>query len=1796
LNHRAPVAPARLAPLALLMLAAAFGLGSCGGGGGGGEEPPAPQPSVGVFTGFNDSGNLNWESTGGSDGGVGDGGADGDGGVGAGGDFGQFRGAQICVFLDSGAQLGCALTDNVKGMVTIKPGRDYRGGLRIELTGTPTATYYEEGRDTFVPFPPDRKIRVWVGAIDRNIGITPFTEAAYRLLTEGTAPESVGSATPTRAQIRAANERVRTALNEHFPTALHVDDIARLPFIKSQSLPAGSMRTDPRGRYGLVNGAFSKQASFHNGDTPTPTLDAVKQLAEDMLDGRLDGRNGDQLAGTPATRTYDPNTLTGELSSALAEQAARFGAQEALDVLPKVVNFGNVRYEGYLFDGSISKAGNAFSTVAGWVAGNSRNFNLGDQFDRLPGQRALALYGNNAHGGGFYKTDALGPRHKVFAIGDNVNGELGLGNRTATRGAALEVALPGAMTHAAGGFAHTVMRFVDGRVFAWGDNSFGQLGQGQGPDTLPNSLTPLQVQLPLPALAVAATNVASYALLSDGSVWAWGHNGGFALLGNGTRDGMVPTPTAVANLTQVVKLSARDNDVVVVRRDNTIWHWGSFPADEMAFDPGDPSAVYRGGSLTPVQVTGLPANVPVRKVITEQGLFAALLANGHVYHWAVHFDITAGGILRDLTAQRVLGLPPLRDLMPGGFIGYGVRPFDRLTGMGVDYSGGMWKVRGRVAERFDPAKPSAQNRPQGAAARPDCVSCHTFLDESLEQLRARQPSTAGLPVCEPPDTVHAPGGVGLLHAETDCVFCHNPSRAAYPQLAQPFATNGFWQNCSKPTTLPPRTQSTPPLVVNSCSVPVGHVYTPPGTVCASCHNSVIARPLNTIDTPCTQPRSDELPAIANLTAITGVLDSVGNVIAPGSVSGAAQHQVRGTLSSTLLAGEALEVTRSGTRLGAATVSGTGWSYTPAGNAPDGTASYTARVVSATAFGRTSNSVSFTVDTTPPAATASITNFTDDVLGTLASGAFGGDSTPTVNGALSAALGGGESVQVLRGGTVIGTATVSTTTWSFAEPTPLAPGNYSWQARTIDVAGNVTAASPVATLTLVASVAAAAITDILNDTTNTVVAPGGATNDATPTVRGSVSEALPAGHVVRVLRDGASIGTAALTGRTWSLVDPGASNAEHTYVARVEAGSVFGTPSAGYTITVDTVAPAQAANVTLISDDFIGGLANGATTADTTPIVSGTLSATLAAGEQVRVLRGSVQVGLVSTAGTAWSFTEPSPLLNGTYAYQVQVIDAAGQLGPLGSTRSVTIDAAAVPLPGAATFLNAINGVAPTGAAVPINDITTPVLTGTIQRVLGGTEVVRVYRGVNGGALVDVGTASVSGTSWTYNNTTLADGTYQFRARIEASALVFGLTSATVTDPIDNTDPAQAVAITNLRENNGDTVVANNGFTTDTTPFLEGSLNATLAAGEQLRVLRSFNGGASADVGAASVTGTSWTYSSGALAGGSYSYSLRVRDAALNLGPLSAARSVNIVTNLPGATITAINGLATSPLQTNDTTPTLSLQLSAPLPAGYVVRVLRNGTPLTGAQTVCNTTCSFTDSVSTNTTYTYTARTEAGGSANVVGTALGATGNTRSIVLDTVAPPTPSLQVFSNNRSFQNNAGGLPTSFDGLGRSTQEVQFSSGVTTNDPDPRIQVNFAALGAGEIVQLLRSGVLQTSASTDGQTSLSYNHPASLNRPGSAPNSVASVVYTARRIDAAGNTSETTFTLSIAHQACNQTRALSRSNNATHQSWPAGSAAAAGCTDCHGTTSGSFMAAPPTNPETNNLGQGSWYWCSKS
>ncbi len=90
----------------------------------------------------------------------------------------------------------------------------------------------------------------------------------------------------------------------------------------------------------------------------------------------------------------------------------------------------------------------------------------------------------------------------------------------------------------------------DGTVWAWGNNDYGQLGDG----TTTFSLSPVQVKDPTNpsgfltgVTAIAAGWAHSVALKSDGSAWGWGNNQS-GQLGDGTTTNHLTPVLAMTNL------------------------------------------------------------------------------------------------------------------------------------------------------------------------------------------------------------------------------------------------------------------------------------------------------------------------------------------------------------------------------------------------------------------------------------------------------------------------------------------------------------------------------------------------------------------------------------------------------------------------------------------------------------------------------------------------------------------------------------------------------------------------------------------------------------------------------------------------------------------------------------------------------------------------------------------------------------------------------------------------------------------------------------------------------------------------------------------------------------------------------------------------------------------------------------------------------------------------------------------------------------------------------------------------
>jgi alpha-tubulin suppressor-like RCC1 family protein len=124
---------------------------------------------------------------------------------------------------------------------------------------------------------------------------------------------------------------------------------------------------------------------------------------------------------------------------------------------------------------------------------------------------------------------------------------------------------------------HALALRDDGTVWAWGRNDHGSLGHGS---TAAYSNTPVQVSNLNGVMKVFAGPDTSYAILYDGTAWAWGRNA-WAQLGDGTTTTR-RTPVQVSGLNDVVSIAGGISFGMAVRADGSGWSWGSDHTTSMA--------------------------------------------------------------------------------------------------------------------------------------------------------------------------------------------------------------------------------------------------------------------------------------------------------------------------------------------------------------------------------------------------------------------------------------------------------------------------------------------------------------------------------------------------------------------------------------------------------------------------------------------------------------------------------------------------------------------------------------------------------------------------------------------------------------------------------------------------------------------------------------------------------------------------------------------------------------------------------------------------------------------------------------------------------------------------------------------------------------------------------------------------------------------------------------------------------------------------------------------------------------
>ena len=209
------------------------------------------------------------------------------------------------------------------------------------------------------------------------------------------------------------------------------------------------------------------------------------------------------------------------------------------------------------------------------------------------------------------------------------------------------------------GGGHSAVIFEDGTLWTWGSNTFGQIGDGTGgggwsggsPDRSGNRSAPVRIGDGANWARVSAGSVHTVAIKTDGSLWAWGWNGG-GQLGDGTTEDRV-APVWVGADYDWAYVAVGGGYAVAIKEDGTLWAWG----DNRHGQLGDGTTIDR---MTPAQIGARSDWVSV-----SAGDFhtVAARADGSIWIWGV---LDGEGTAQDEFIVHSQSLVPVR-VMGGSY-------------------------------------------------------------------------------------------------------------------------------------------------------------------------------------------------------------------------------------------------------------------------------------------------------------------------------------------------------------------------------------------------------------------------------------------------------------------------------------------------------------------------------------------------------------------------------------------------------------------------------------------------------------------------------------------------------------------------------------------------------------------------------------------------------------------------------------------------------------------------------------------------------------------------------------------------------------------------------------------------------------------------------------------------------------------------------------------------------------------------------------------------------------------------
>jgi len=228
---------------------------------------------------------------------------------------------------------------------------------------------------------------------------------------------------------------------------------------------------------------------------------------------------------------------------------------------------------------------------------------------------------------------------KLYTWGSDTGGSLGDGGSIANKNTPTEIAPPSGdiWVNAACGYDNVTAVTLEGRMFSWGKNINGKLGDGTVTITGVNNdkSTPVEIAIALNKkwIKVAAGDAHVIAVTEDGDLYAWG-NGGNGRLGIGSTTDK-STPTFVKNGYKDVTCGYGHS--IAIKSDGTLEGWGANFSGQV----GDGTTTSRSSA---VPLAGAGATESFNSLFAGQYAdhSLAVTVDGKLFGWGTNGSGTVG--------------------------------------------------------------------------------------------------------------------------------------------------------------------------------------------------------------------------------------------------------------------------------------------------------------------------------------------------------------------------------------------------------------------------------------------------------------------------------------------------------------------------------------------------------------------------------------------------------------------------------------------------------------------------------------------------------------------------------------------------------------------------------------------------------------------------------------------------------------------------------------------------------------------------------------------------------------------------------------------------------------------------------------------------------------------------------------------------------------------------------------------------------------------------------------------------